>query len=134
MIFAHYDTETFTVKAVYDKKLHSNIPEPNIEITQDEYAEYLKKINSDYVIKVAGGLERIEFIPVDKEIIRQRKLAQITLLRDEKLQASDWTQLSDIPLSDSKKKEWVDYRDKLRKMMATVNPDNPQFPIEPKPE
>lgn len=37
------------------------------------------------------------------------------------LQDSDWTQLGDAPLSESKKLEWVEYRQKLRELV----PDNP---------
>tara|TARA_Y100000401_G_scaffold108969_1_gene104727 strand:- start:332 stop:583 length:252 start_codon:yes stop_codon:yes gene_type:complete len=34
--------------------------------------------------------------------------------RDRKLQASDWTQLPDSPLTEEKKTEWADYRTALR--------------------
>ena len=34
--------------------------------------------------------------------------------RDRLLQASDWTQMSDSPLSDTKKAEWATYRQALR--------------------
>ena len=39
--------------------------------------------------------------------------------RDGKLKASDWTQMSDSPLSDSKKTEWATYRQTLRDIPAT---------------
>tara|TARA_Y100001963_G_scaffold102744_1_gene141422 strand:- start:217 stop:459 length:243 start_codon:yes stop_codon:yes gene_type:complete len=34
--------------------------------------------------------------------------------RNRKLQASDWTQLPDAPISESKKAEWETYRQALR--------------------
>ena len=34
--------------------------------------------------------------------------------RNRKLQASDWTQLPDAPISESKKAEWKTYRQNLR--------------------
>ena len=34
--------------------------------------------------------------------------------RDRLLEASDWTQMPDSPLSDSKKAEWATYRQELR--------------------
>lgn len=34
--------------------------------------------------------------------------------RNRKLEASDWTQFADSPLSDSKKAEWATYRQALR--------------------
>ena len=42
------------------------------------------------------------------------------------LKASDWTQLPDSPLSDSKKAEWATYRQLLRDV-----PDNNTPEIEP---
>jgi hypothetical protein len=38
----------------------------------------------------------------------------ITTKRDEKLQASDWTQLPDVPLTTEQKAEWATYRQELR--------------------
>ena len=35
------------------------------------------------------------------------------------LQESDWTQVPDSPLSDSKKAEWATYRQQLRDMMSS---------------
>jgi hypothetical protein len=43
----------------------------------------------------------------------------ITAKRDEKLQASDWTQLPDVPLTTEQKAEWVTYRQELRDYMDT---------------
>ena len=40
-------------------------------------------------------------------------------IRDELLTDSDWTQISDNKLSDSKKTEWQTYRQKLRDMPTT---------------
>lgn len=40
-------------------------------------------------------------------------------IRDELLADSDWTQISDNKLSDSKKTEWQTYRQKLRDMPTT---------------
>ena len=53
--------------------------------------------------------------------------------RNRKLEASDWTQMADSPLSDSKKAEWATYRQALRDLpqkwasnvdQDTVNPFN----------
>ena len=40
--------------------------------------------------------------------------------RNERLKESDWTQMPDSPLSDTKKAEWATYRQQLRDMMASV--------------
>ena len=44
---------------------------------------------------------------------------EILQKRNNKLLASDWTQLSDSPLSDSKKAEWATYRQALRDIPNT---------------
>ena len=52
--------------------------------------------------------------------------------RDSLLLFSDFTQLSDIGLSDSKKAEWVTYRKALRDLPAnTSDPANPNWPTKP---
>jgi len=46
--------------------------------------------------------------------------------------ASDYTQLSDAGLTDSKKAEWVTYRQTLRDLPAnTSDPENPTWPTQP---
>ena len=39
--------------------------------------------------------------------------------RNELLKESDWTQVNDCPLSDSKKAEWATYRQELRDLTTT---------------
>lgn len=39
---------------------------------------------------------------------------EVVQKRNIKLQASDWTQMADSPLTDSKKAEWATYRQTLR--------------------
>ena len=45
----------------------------------------------------------------------------VRMLRDAKLSACDWTVVTDTPLSDSKKAEWVAYRTLLRDYPSTLN-------------
>lgn len=62
---------------------------------------------------------------------------QIREVRNQILKDTDWTQVPDSPLTDSKKTEWATYRQALRNMMAsyTDNEDNTleatTFPTEP---
>tara|TARA_R100000388_G_scaffold94585_1_gene82306 strand:+ start:904 stop:1329 length:426 start_codon:yes stop_codon:yes gene_type:complete len=52
--------------------------------------------------------------------------------RDNLLTASDWTQLSDSPLSSTKKTEWATYRQALRDLPANTSDfANPTYPTEP---
>ena len=48
----------------------------------------------------------------------------IRLQRNELLNKSDWTQLNDSPLSDSKKQEWATYRQSLRDLPDTYQSVN----------
>ena len=53
-------------------------------------------------------------------------------VRDNLLLSSDFTQLGDIGLSDSKKAEWITYRKALRDLPAnTSDPANPNWPTKP---
>jgi len=57
--------------------------------------------------------------------------------RNRLLEQSDWTQVPDSPLTDSKKTEWATYRQSLRDMMATYTDseantvENTTFPTKP---
>lgn len=52
--------------------------------------------------------------------------------RDQLLMNSDWTQMADSPLSDSKKQEWATYRQQLRDFPASWTPaDTADFPDPP---
>ena len=60
--------------------------------------------------------------------------------RNRRLLQSDWTQLPDSPLSDSKKTEWATYRQQLRDMMGSYTDsenntvENTTFPTQPSKE
>ena len=52
--------------------------------------------------------------------------------RNNLLEGSDWTQLPDSPLSDSKKTEWATYRQALRDLpTSTSDYNNVSYPTEP---
>ena len=54
------------------------------------------------------------------------------IIRDSKLIKSDWTLVSDSPLTTSKKAEWVAYRQALRDIPTQVGfPDNITWPKKP---
>ena len=58
-------------------------------------------------------------------------------MRNKLLQHTDWTQVPDSPLSDSKKAEWATYRQQLRDMMSSYTDsesntvENTTFPTPP---
>ena len=74
-------------------------------------------------------LDSSQTIPTEEQVtakIAEIKAAEpMTLLRDERnilLAQTDFTQLGDIGLSDSKKAEWVSYRKALRDLPSVSNP------------
>ena len=73
------------------------------------------------------------FTPAEMEQARQNALYALRRQRDAKLQASDWTQLPDVPLTDDRRAEWVAYRQELRGYLDTVtDPFNPPaWPVPP---
>ena len=75
------------------------------------------------------------FTPAEMEQAKQNALYGLRRTRDAKLQACDYTQLPDVPLTTEKRAEWVTYRQQLRDYMSTVvDPFNPPaWPIPPKP-
>lgn len=67
-----------------------------------------------------------ENIPDDYLIERMR------IARNDLLAASDWTQMSDSPLTDAKKTEWATYRQALRDFPSSWTPaDTANFPDQP---
>jgi hypothetical protein len=59
-------------------------------------------------------------------------ISGIRLVRDHRLELSDWTQISDSPLGSGLQADWGTYRQELRDFPATVsNPQNPTWPTEP---
>ena len=78
----------------------------------------------------------------DYKIISGEAVAQtidfwigLRIARNTLLTESDWTQTADTPLSDSKKAEWVTYRQSLRDLPANNSSassiDDVTFPSEP---
>ena len=56
----------------------------------------------------------------------------LRVTRDSLLTSSDWTVLTDSPLSTSKKTEWKTYRQALRDLPANTSDfSNPTYPTEP---
>ena len=56
------------------------------------------------------------------------ELQALRLHRNRLLEESDWTVMSDSPLSDSKKDEWKTYRQALRDITKTAKPKSSYLP------
>ena len=99
------------------------------EINEVGLSEGQGIIEGDYQpnnYKVVNG-EAIQRTDNVLEILRNK--------RNELLNESDWTQVNDCPLSDSKKQEWATYRQELRDLpsshQATNNIADVIFPTIP---
>ena len=76
------------------------------------------------------------YVAVDytPEQIEQATVQQWIIVRadrDGRLQESDWTQLSDVPLTEEKKAEWVVYRQALRDVTNQPDPFEITWPTKP---
>ncbi len=86
---------------------------------------------------IEGSYQANEYIVVNGEaVIRTDNILEILRLkRDALLTESDWTQVNDSPLSDTKKAEWSTYRQELRDLpsshQSTTNFDDVVFPSQP---
>lgn len=89
----------------YVEGIHENIPQPNIELTEEEWQQALSK---DY--KVINGKHAYStFVQSQDDILENLRTTRNILLAE-----TDWTQVEDSPLSDEKKTEWKNYRQALR--------------------
>jgi len=86
---------------------------------------------------IEGNYQASEHIVVDGEAVARTDniLEILRLKRDALLTESDWTQVNDSPLSDTKKTEWATYRQELRDLpsshQSTTNFDDVVFPTQP---
>jgi len=86
---------------------------------------------------IEGDYQPNEYKIVDGEAVvrTDNVLEMLRNKRNELLKQSDWTQMSDSPLSDSKKTEWATYRQSLRDLPTSNSSassyDDVTFPSEP---
>jgi hypothetical protein len=68
---------------------------------------------------------------IQRSNVNTSSIENIRKTRNVLLANSDWTQLPDNGLSDSKRAEWVVYRQALRDITNTVDLSNVVWPIAP---
>ena len=61
---------------------------------------------------------------INEEINDATRISDMRDERNSLLAQSDWTQMTDSPLSDSKKQEWATYRQALRDFPSTWTPSD----------
>lgn len=69
---------------------------------------------------------QVPFTPAEMDAARAQATGALVMQKNNRLLASDYTMLPDVPLTDAKRSEWVAYRAALRAYMDTVtDPFNP---------
>ena len=87
-----------------------------------------------YYFNTTSNLCELIPVPVLSDLTYQEKLNIVIEQRDLRLQASDWTQLSDVVTSHDEawNKAWIDYRQALRDLPNNITDiDNVLYPIPP---
>ena len=74
----------------------------------------------------------VDFSDEEKlEIATEEAADNLRSERNKILRESDWIDLPNSSMSDTKKQEWVDYRQALRDLPSTTNVLNPVWPTPP---
>lgn len=86
---------------------------------------------------IEGSYQANEFIITDGEAVvrTDNTLEILRLKRDALLIESDWTQINDSPLTDTRKTEWATYRQALRDLPSSYSDsddiEDVVFPTQP---
>ena len=72
MKYAHYDEKEKTILGYYDDEIHNDIPEPNIEISDEDWLRALNE-NANSVDMKNKKLVRIETQPKRDELVELEK-------------------------------------------------------------
>ena len=94
----------------------------------------LKWVDCDDSVKVNWTYNGSTFADEDTRTTSQKTAAEWDLVRVNRtnlLKESDWTQGADSPLTDSKKAEWVTYRQSLRNIPTQSDPYKITWPTKP---
>lgn len=132
MKYTEVDKNGNIVRAMYTENSEAAVSEGN-RLLLDEGYSHLKFEWWQYpmvITPVRSDANQIEYkiCEMPKNIIEE----QVRLDRNALLDESDWTQLEDSPLNETKKNEWKIYRQKLRDL--PLQPDFPYiktFPTKP---
>ncbi len=120
-----FDTEGFPT-AFYSTDIHDAVPETAIEITKEDWQEF---------ISYPGQRKFIDGAVVVFEVPGPSIEQQWDVIRSERnrlLMECDWTQLSDNGLAEELKLAWVNYRQLLRDITTTFeNPADVTWPNKP---
>ena len=108
MIYTVYDIATGVIKQVT-----SINPAALNRALEDGEAAYEGEVDTSVYDKIVDGAPVASAITFDPQV-------HARVIRTLMLEACDWTQASDAPLTDAKKQEWRTYRQALRDLPSNV--------------
>lgn len=117
----------------YNEQIHycwdSSYAQSDIDENLDSRHTTLELTEEQFNIVMSGGLARVvsgsfEEIIIPNLTIQEETLQALRSARTKELSRTDWTQVSDSPLSDSKKAEWATYRQALRDLPSNYTYDS----------
>ncbi|KAF2507133.1 hypothetical protein EYY60_21745 [Flavobacterium zhairuonense] len=106
----------------YVEGIHESIPQPNIELTEEEWQQALSK---NYKV-IEGKHTFSPFVQNKEELLENLRAKRNSLLVE-----SDWTQVDDAPLSEEKKSAWKNYRQELRDLTDLEDVATVVWPVKP---
>lgn len=122
MIKYYYNLNTHTLHIL---KNENESVEHMFEISQQQFESMQLDVSNKKKFIVEDG-KLVQFVAPIVENAETKRRIRNTLLN-----ASDWTQLADSPLSESKRNEWKAYRQALRDISTNPNFPNVDFPTKP---
>ena len=119
-----YSPET---KGFYHSEIHADMPEDVFEVSDELYSDLIVGQSQGTIIVYQNRqLKLVNFVPppITWEGVRN--------LRNRRLSACDWTQLSDAQLSSEDRIRWAAYRQELRDItIAFDSPSDVVWPLSP---
>ena len=111
----HYCWDSSYAQSDIDENLDSRYT--TLELTEEQF-----NIARTGLGRVVSG--SFEEIVLPELTIQEETLENLRSVRTRELSRTDWTQLPDSPLSDSKKAEWATYRQALRDLPSNYSYDS----------
>lgn len=100
--------------------IHISSAEDSTEYIKTKYYDFELESFKDRIPKPS---EYHDWMNKDWEFNRDKAVEKTRLERNRKLTASDWTQVSDSPLTAEQKAAWQTYRQALRDLPSTIPQD-----------
>ena len=129
-IFSNDSSNIYTITSYINNPNYvlTELPED----TNQDYITYMRSVKPKVNGKYITDNYELDFT-TDTFLYDYKRytLTGIIQERNRKLEESDWTQVNDNGLSDETKEAWRVYRQALRDLPATYDPENPVWPTPP---